>query len=728
MGNDDGDYTDSGGEDSLPETPDIRCIMLKGAQTRPGRVRKAQLEVCSCTMLRAMAILTCCNVVQALNARGAKKMARDVDCSVVLDGKRSRSTTAAFVAGPAGIIKRKRATITLPKSRFNDDWWVGHLEQRATTLTSPSPAAHGPRVAPAIAASRQRRAVRTKAQIAEDTVVRIRALEEAAGKVQLEFLASFSYEERQLIAAQAYHSERLAIAQQNRSMAGSVTPATNVAARAAFVCSRTAENWMHDHANNNGWFSTSNWGAFPKMASLVGDIETKHWAREWVVKNMGHKSGKKNKVTRDFQEALHGYLGLEYSKANPTICESACRSLLKCVEVGARWTVVKQGYTHNDNHGADHVVFGQRPAFLSLYQQLYDRGPNFLPVGDKWEDKDGLIGTSKLYTANSSLLLDDRCIGPRGIHMGGCVNPENASKVLPFAKAVDFPGRIWHLMCHDEACVHTLKGERCCWLIPGVDMGDIPPKSDGEFEHLAEVDSELTGGTLSLDGSVGQTSRSELREYMKAKREGRLCKIPCWSSIRMHGGAAGEGYWLGDDAKMQFELILDIFDVKFNMPWIIDPLEATTMDLAAVTDVQRAAFQHGLAVQGDRSQGHLKMAVDCTNANKIRKNPGGLQPHFRHTFSPLPQGYTHWRQCRLALCTDAMPGQPPCPTCQEAVLKFGDNPTFQSVGRKGSQIVLAEMGIGQQLWAPFSSCTDRLAEDPSELAVGCPEVPNSRTL
>ena len=41
-----------------------------------------------------------------------------------------------------------------------------------------------------------------------------------------------------------------------------------------------------------------------------------------------------------------------------------------------------------------------------------------------------------------------------------------------------------------------------------------------------------------------------------------------------------------------------------------------------------------------------------------------------------------------------MPGQPPCPiaTFQEAVLAFGDDPTFQSVGRKGSQLVLAEMG------------------------------------
>ena len=81
----------------------------------------------------------------------------------------------------------------------------------------------------------------------------------------------------------------------------------------------------------------------------------------------------------------------------------------------------------------------------------------------------------------------------------------------------------------------------------------------------------------------------------------------------------GEGYWLGDDAKMQFELILDIFDVRYNMTWIPNGTKATTHDLAAVTDEQRAKFPYGLAVQGDRSQGHLKMAPDCTNANKLRK-------------------------------------------------------------------------------------------------------------
>ena len=100
---------------------------------------------------------------------------------------------------------------------------------------------------------------------------------------------------------------------------------------------------------------------------------------------------------------------------------------------------------------------------------------------------DTLIGTSELYKLNHKLLDDPACIGPRGLHNGGCLNPANAEIILPFARKIDFPGRVWIIMCHDEACVHTLKGERCCWMIPGVDMGDIPPKSDGEFEHLGRI-------------------------------------------------------------------------------------------------------------------------------------------------------------------------------------------------------------------------------------------------
>ena len=537
-------------------------------------------------------------------------------------------------------------------------------------------------------------------------------------------MRAFTWEERKLIAAAAYHAEKLALAEKWGSLSGTQTLAVNVAAHAAHVAHSTAYNWINDYTNNKGHFLPSFWGAFPKLASVVGNISTKTWAHAWVINNMGHKTAKKNKVCRDFNEALHKYLGLVWDAKNPTICDGAARRLLK--STGARWTEVKQGNTHTDSHGKDHVVNGQRPAFLSLYLQLYLRGPNFLKVAGSFIDKDALIGTSDLYNCNKHLLDDPGCMGPRGLHMGGQVDPGRKNDILPFAKKIDFPGRIWILMCHDEACVHTLKGEGWCWLIPGVDMGDIPPKSDGEFEHLAELDAEHEGGCISLDGTVGQISRTQLHEYIKDKRAGQKVKVPRWASVRMHGGAGGEGYWLGDDSAMQFELIIDIFDVRYNMPWIADPTEATTEDLAAVTDAQRAVFPYGLAVQGDRSQGHLKMAADSTNANKLRKRslpctlvfaclfndsvclfidsvfliscdsvfrPGGKQPHFRHTFAPLPEGQMHWRQCRAALCSEYLPGTPPCEVCQIAVNKYGEDPNFQSIGRKGSHHILSEMGI-----------------------------------
>ena len=51
-----------------------------------------------------------------------------------------------------------------------------------------------------------------------------------------------------------------------------------------------------------------------------------------------------------------------------------------------------------------------------------------------------------------------------------------------------------------------------------------------------------------------------------------------------------------------------------------------------------------------------------------------------------------WSMRRLALCSDARPGAPPCEVRKEAVAKYGDDPEFQTMGRKGTQIILAEMG------------------------------------
>ena len=103
---------------------------------------------------------------------------------------------------------------------------------------------------------------------------------------------------------------------------------------------------------------------------------------------------------------------------------------MKSDEVGAVWQENKQGTTHNDTHGKEHVAQGQRPAFLDIYRQIHARGPNYLRVDGEFIDKDILIGTSDLYKLNHKLLDDAACIGPRGLHNGGCVNPANPSGPL----------------------------------------------------------------------------------------------------------------------------------------------------------------------------------------------------------------------------------------------------------------------------------------------------------
>ena len=621
--------------------------------------------------------------------RGSKWMLNKHLDGAVLSEKtvRTRGWTpgSKLVAGPASGLVRCR--VLLKQEQFAEEWWSAHMAQVALERARDEGIAanvsrHGAR--PAGNAQLQARVSRRR-QARLDEAARIQSLRLAAEKVQEEFEDTFSWEERKLIVANSYYTERLALAEKTGQLYYTIEQSTALAARAGGVAFSTAEDWVRDHQNNGGWFSPSLWGTNRKTPSMVGDIETKRWARAWVIDCMGHRTGVKNKYTKDFNEALHDMLGLEWDAKHPIICESAARSLLK--STGAVFVETKQGYTHNDNHGADHVANGQRPAFLDLYKQVYARGPNFLQVGPRMVDKDDIIGNSDMWDRNKHLLEDPSCLGPRGIHMGGAVNPANAAKLLPFAKDMDFEGRIWHLACHDECCVHALKGERGCWLIPGVDMGDIPPKSEGEYEHLAEADLEIQGGTLSLTMLPGQISRTDMRAYIAAKRAKNLdYLVPHYSSVRMHAGQGAEGSWFGDDSKEHFELIVDIFDILFNMPEVLDPTKATVGDLLKVTKEQRQAFPHGLAVQGDRSQGHLKMSADCINANKIKKFPGGGQPHFRHMFVPLPLGFTDWRQCRHGLCT------PGCEDCQAAIDEHGHRPDLMTIGRKGSDRVLLEMG------------------------------------
>ena len=503
------------------------------------------------------------------------------------------------------------------------------------------------------------------------------------------FEEMFTWEERRVLQAAAYWSARWEHCQATGTPLGSVGVGIAAGAKAARVHKSTSGEWQADWRANSGYFSLSLWGNFPKGASMCGDVETRAWMRGWVIENMGHRRGQRNKTNADFNKALHHYLNLSYDPDNLNISMSQSLAALNRY-VGARYMPVKQGSVHHDNHGADHVVNYQRPAFLSLHKQIHDRGPNYVKLRTGWILDEYIDKDEVPNLVQSSLLNKSECIGPRGINMGGAIKPNVKGLCLPFARTVDHPRKVWHTLCHDECCIHALGEEGGMWIIPGVDMGDCPSKSRGDINHLAEADAEFAPGCLSLDGEIGQTERKTMMEYYKQRQDPeKNPRIPLHSSISMHAGAGHEGSWMGDDALAQSELLMDQFDVLFNLvDKVPDPTAATANDVRHITNAERSQFKHGMCMQVDQSQGHLKRAADSLNTNNgINVKPGRKQAHFRHTFCQLPAGFSHWRECREALC------QPNCAVCQAAVDKYGHMPNFQSCGKKGSRKILTEMGI-----------------------------------
>ena len=181
------------------------------------------------------------------------------------------------------------------------------------------------------------------------------------------FEEMFTWEERRVLQAAAYWSARWEHCQATGTPLGSVGVGIAAGAKAARVHKSTSGEWQADWRANSGYFSLSLWGNFPKGASMCGDVETRAWMRGWVIENMGHRRGQRNKTNADFNKALHHYLNLSYDPDNLKISMSQSLAALNRY-VGARYMPVKQGSVHHDNHGADHVVNYQRPAFLSLHK------------------------------------------------------------------------------------------------------------------------------------------------------------------------------------------------------------------------------------------------------------------------------------------------------------------------------------------------------------------------
>ena len=150
---------------------------------------------------------------------------------------------------------------------------------------------------------------------------------------------------------------------------GTMKHSVAVATSAVGVCSATVWDWIHDYNNNGCWFSPNLWGANTKVVSLIGDVDTKSLARAWVIENMSHKRGQKNKTNNDFNQALHEHFSLDFDPGNRAFSKECSRALLHMV--GARYEEHKTGKTLHDAHGNDSVAGenGQRQVFLDLYSR-----------------------------------------------------------------------------------------------------------------------------------------------------------------------------------------------------------------------------------------------------------------------------------------------------------------------------------------------------------------------
>ena len=227
---------------------------------------------------------------------------------------------------------------------------------------------------------------------------------------------------------------------------------------------------------------------------------------------MGHKKSKHHLVAMDFSKALHEHLELPWGEhpSGQSIRPTAIYAAMHHAE--AQYMEIKQGTAVHDNHEAADAVNRQRPQFLHnvMYNMFYACGPNYVMTDG------GMIDKDKVHNLFDSGLLDDpHCIGPCGIRMGGRSRP-GVRPTLPF-NVTDHGTKVWLIMCQDECCVHTLKEEQYAWIIPGLEMGDMPTKSDGDICHLSDADAEFGCGCLSLVGKPGWITRKELVEYIRAK-------------------------------------------------------------------------------------------------------------------------------------------------------------------------------------------------------------------
>jgi hypothetical protein len=155
---------------------------------------------------------------------------------------------------------------------------------------------------------RKKHAAAKQAREAARSASEALALADIQGHMQVavdHFHEMFNWEERKIMMAAAYWTARYNHCLSAGTCYGSVNKGILAGSRAARVHTSTSKEWQADWRANRGFFSPSVWGANTKTACRIGDVDTRAWMRSWVIDNMGHRKGVRNKMNPDFNKALH---------------------------------------------------------------------------------------------------------------------------------------------------------------------------------------------------------------------------------------------------------------------------------------------------------------------------------------------------------------------------------------------------------------------------------------
>ena len=448
------------------------------------------------------------------------------------------------------------------------------------------------------------------------------------------------------------------------------------AAKCARVSERTAADWIRDYCDNDGFFTVSNWGAHAKIVSVFDDPEVKLKSIQWWNAHQP-KKGEPNARVVDFKCWLLGDTDAPTldGKTGPLTHRLEAAQKADISEEQVRKFVHHLGFAHedlkkgsfNDEHNSEANIADRNTRFIPQYFKYHEQGPHQVQLAGEQIECDLL---EDLTLSSCSFAVTDR---------GGVI------------RQIDFPGelpqgKVYLLSSHDESCAKAGEMETKGWRPVG--SYSCIDKSQGPSVHSAKFGVEFGNGTICMEPNKPPpqpVTLQQLRSYISQKRAGEQPTPLCTADVIMNPGKNAEGYWGSEEAWMQFELAMDIFEYVFPP-----------------TDDHQFVFVACV----DWSQGHAAMPIGALSAETMNNTPGGKQPHLTHTFWPrsingIPLNIPRWN-----LCADG------CLECKAAFDAHGTNPDFQSIGRKGLKQVLLERGLYRhgmqqaQMIAKLQECGD----------------------